>query len=482
MDKDQILLKISDMFEKWSGTAAQGIQQLPQSGSYREYYRISGLQSSAMGVFNEDIKENIAFINFSKHFKSQGINVPEIYDVSNDKVSYLIEDLGDLTLFAFIQQQRKDAEMPDEVIHLYKKIVSTLPQLQIEAGKGLNYDDCYPRAAFDKQSMMWDLNYFKYYFLKLAKISFDEQLLEDDFQTFSDFLLGEKSDYFLYRDFQSRNIMIKNGELYFIDYQGGRKGALQYDLASLLNDSKANIPEKMKEEMLEHYLYAVEKIQPVDRQSFRQYYKGFVLIRLMQAMGAYGFRGFYERKTHFLQSIPFALKQLLYILDDLNLPVKVPHLIGVLNQLIDSPELKRYGKVFKNQVHLTVTIHSFSYKVGLPADESGNGGGFIFDCRCMHNPGRYEAYKTLTGKDPEVAEFLKKEKEVETFLQNAFQMVDQSVERYLERRFLHLQVNFGCTGGQHRSVYCAERLKEHLHQRFQQQLIIRIIHREQPQL
>ncbi|MCC5927970.1 MAG: phosphotransferase [Cyclobacteriaceae bacterium] len=482
MDKDQFLLKISDMFEKWSGSSVQHMHKLPQSGSYREYYRISGPQSSAMGVINEDVKENIAFINFSKHFKSQGIAVPEIYYVSDDKVCYLIEDLGDLTLFAFIQQQRKDAEMPEEVINLYKKIVQILPRLQIIAGKGLNYDDCYPRAAFDKQSMMWDLNYFKYYFLKLAKISFDEQLLEDDFQTFSNFLLGEKSDYFLYRDFQSRNIMIKNGELYFIDYQGGRKGALQYDLASLLNDSKANIPEKMKEEMLEHYLDALEKLQPVDRKSFRQYYKGFVLIRLMQAMGAYGFRGFYERKTHFLQSIPFAMKQLLYLLDDLDLPVKVPHLIAVLNQLIDSPELKRYGKVFKNQVPLTVTIHSFSYKIGLPRDESGNGGGFIFDCRCLHNPGRYEAYKILTGKDPEVVEFLKKEKEVETFLQNAFQMVDQSVERYLERRFLHLQVNFGCTGGQHRSVFCAEKLKEHLQQRFQQQLIIRIIHREQPQL
>ncbi|MGF1635717.1 MAG: phosphotransferase [Cyclobacteriaceae bacterium] len=480
--KDIYQNELKKLFTKWSGEEALSTKQLPQSGSYREYCRFTSANHKALGVFNEDIKENIAFIEFSKQFLAIGLRVPEILAVSQDKTVYLISDLGDTTLFQFLQHKRKDATFPEEAMEVYEKIVALLPDFQVKAGKNVDYSVCYPRDAFDKLSMMWDLNYFKYYFLKLAKIPFDEQLLEDDFQTFSDYLLEEKSEFFLYRDFQSRNIMLVENEPYFIDYQGGRKGALQYDLASLLCDSKANIPESVKAKLVEQYLDALEKQMPVNRDSFKQYYQGFVLIRLMQAMGAYGFRGFYERKTHFLQSIPFALKQLLYLLENFNLPIKVPHLLQVLNRLIDSPELKKYGRVFQNQVPLSVSINSFSYRKGLPEDESGNGGGFIFDCRCLHNPGRYEGYKELTGKDKPVIDFLRKEESAETFLQNVFQMVDQAVERYLDRNFVNLQVNFGCTGGQHRSVYSAERLKEHLQSRYKDQLNITLKHREQPQL
>ncbi|MCW0482032.1 RapZ C-terminal domain-containing protein [Gaoshiqia sediminis] len=447
---------------------------LPPSGSYREYCRIKSPNNQAVGAYNSDIRENEAFLQFSKHFLEQGINVPEIFAVNAEKTCYIQEDLGSLTLFDYLSRTRELEGFSDKIAQVYKRVLRELPKIQIKAGKGINYGYCYPRAAFDKQSMMWDLNYFKYYFLKLAKIPFDEQALEDDFQHFSNYLLAADADYFMFRDFQSRNIMLRDNKVAFIDYQGGRKGALQYDLASLLYDAKADIPQSVRNELLEFYLDELEKYMTVDRDEFKAFFTGYVLIRIMQAMGAYGFRGFYEKKEHFLKSIPFALENLKYLLQNNNIPEKLPELFNVLEAVSKSAFLKKIGA---QQAKLTVRITSFSYKKGLPEDPSGNGGGFIFDCRAIHNPGRYDEYKQHTGKDPEVIEFLENKSEMAEFLLHVFTLVEQSVKTYLSRGFTHLSVSFGCTGGQHRSVYAAEQLAEHLKNNYPVNIVLS--HREQ---
>ncbi|MCX6237328.1 MAG: phosphotransferase [Bacteroidia bacterium] len=465
---------IIDLYKKRFMEEGVTVEVLPPSGSYREYIRLISPHFKAIGTWNEDEKENNAFIEFSKHFRSKGIKVPEIYDYKPSECIYLQEDLGNETLFSFLSQVREFEGFSDKIIQIYRKVVKELPKIQIVAGSDLNYDFCYPRKAFDRQSMMWDLNYFKYYFLKLAKIPFSEQLLEDDYTTFTDYLLKAESSYFMFRDFQSRNIMMLEDEPWFIDYQGGRQGALQYDLASLLYDSKADIPQRVREELMDDYLDELEKIHPVDRNEFRQYFYGYVLIRMMQAMGAYGFRGFYEKKEHFLRSIPFALENLEIVLGKVDLPIKLPELIKVLKSLSDSETLK---KVASKQAELTIAITSFSYKKGYPADLSGNGGGFVFDCRSVRNPGKYDRYKSLTGKDEAVIRFFEEDSDMEDFLKPVFSIVEQSVEKYIERGFTHLSVSFGCTGGQHRSVYSAERLGADLRNKYPVRVVIH--HREQ---
>ena len=349
---------------------------LPPSGSYREYCRIKSENHQAIGAWNNDVQENIAFLEFSYHFFRKGIAVPEIYMVNQEKTCYIQEDLGTLTLFDYLTRTREKEGFSDKIINTYKKVLRELPRIQITAGKEIDYQYCYPRAAFDKQSMMWDLNYFKYYFLKLAKIPFNEQALEDDFQNFTDYLLAAENNFFLYRDFQSRNIMLRNNQVAFIDYQGGREGPLQYDLASLLYDGKADIPQYVRNELLEFYLDELEKYKKINRDEFKAYYTGYVLIRIMQAMGTYGFRGFYEKKEHFLKSIPYALENLKYLLQNNNIPEKLPELFKVLLALSQSEFLKRLGA---QKSTLTISVCSFSYKKGLPEDPSGNGGGFIFE-------------------------------------------------------------------------------------------------------
>ncbi len=471
--KHKINESIAELFTNWCGEEIKEIIALPESGSYRKYFRITGNSKSVIAVYSEDKKENIAFLQFSKHFKSKNLPVPEIFAENIDKNIYLQEDLGDTTLFAYITEKRKGIEFSDELTEILKKVLTQLVKFQVLGTDGFDYSYCYPRSAFDKQSMMWDLNYFKYYFLKLAKIPFDEELLETDFIKFSAFLLETNHQYFLYRDFQTRNIMMHKNKAYFIDYQGGRQGALQYDLASLLYDSKANIPQETRNELREHYIQELSKYEQVDKEEFNTHYFAYALIRIMQAMGAYGFRGFYEKKLHFLQSIPFAIQNLKHLLDTVQLPVQFPELMKVLKALTESEALKK----FDNPAYkLTVTISSFSYKKGLPIDKSGNGGGFIFDCRAVHNPGRYEKYQQLTGRDQEVIDFFEKEEEMHSFLENAFKMVDQSVDKYIKRRFLNLMVNFGCTGGQHRSVYSAERLAVYLKNKYKLNVILE--HRE----
>ena len=465
--------EIIQLYEAHFQEEMTAFEVLPPSGSYREYCRIRSEHHQAIGAWNQDVKENTAFLEFSDHFYKQGVAVPEIYTVNQEKTCYVQEDLGNLTLFDYLSRTRELEGFSEKIVNVYKKVLLELPKLQISAGKGINYDFCYPRAAFDKQSMMWDLNYFKYYFLKLAKVSFDEQALEDDFQNFSDYLLAAENDFFLFRDFQSRNIMLRDNKVAFIDYQGGRKGALQYDLASLLYDAKADIPQPIRNELLEFYLDELEKHITIDRNEFKAYFTGYVLIRIMQAMGAYGFRGFYEKKEHFLKSIPFALENLNYLLKNNNIPIELPELFSVLKAVSQSKFLKEIGV---QQAKLTVRVCSFSYKKGLPKDPSGNGGGFVFDCRSIHNPGRYDEYKQLTGKDQPVIDFLKANSEIGEFLSHVYALVDQSVAMYLSRGFTHLSVSFGCTGGQHRSVYSAEQLVKHLNEKFPVNVILS--HRE----
>ena len=469
--KDQLI----GLFEEHFKEEVSTFEPLPASGSYREYARIKSIHHQVIGAYNQDIKENNAFFEFSAHFLKRDIPVPRIYLVSSDQKCYLQEDLGNITLFDFLTKGNETEDFSEKIVEEYKKVLRQLPRIQLVAGKDIDYSVCYPREAFDKQSMMWDLNYFKYYFLKLAKIPFDEQALEDDFQTFSDYLLAADNNAFLYRDFQSRNIMLKDEKVYFIDYQGGRKGALQYDMASLLYDAKANIPEEVREELLDFYLDELTQYKDIDRHKFKSLFDGYVLIRIMQSMGAYGFRGFFEKKEHFLKSIPYALKNLDALLAKHTIEVKLPELFKVLKAVGESAFLKSIGS---ENNKLTVIVSSFSYKKGIPKDRSGNGGGFVFDCRAIHNPGRYLEYKYLTGKDPEVQHFLEEKSTMAQFMAPVVSLVSHSVEVYLDRGFTHLSVNFGCTGGQHRSVYAAEKLSEYLKNNYPVTVVIQHIEQD----
>ena len=475
---EQIQAQLGALFEAWAGIPVRDITALPRSGSDREYFRLRADNQQAIGVYNPDLQENAAFIGFTNHFHGKGLNVPEIYGVSEDGYIYLQEDLGDETLLQRLMRLREGPEFPESVTQLYRRSLERLADMQIDGGDGLDYSLCYPREAFDKQSMLWDLSYFKYFFLKLSRVPFNEQALEDDFHALADYLLTADTDYFLFRDFQARNIMIRDDEPWFIDYQGGRKGALQYDLASLLYQARADIPHDLRMELLDHYLdYVSGKIE-VNRGIFKKYYFGYVLIRTIQVLGAYGFRGFYERKSHFLDSIPYALKNLEWILDHVELPVALPALLPVLRSLRSSTVLQSFTKKWDAPSELTVRVQSFSYKREIPEDPSGNGGGFVFDCRALHNPGRYDPYKKLTGRDQPVIDFLLKNSKIEAFLQHVFGMVEPSVQRYIERGFTHLMVSFGCTGGQHRSVYCADQMAALLKKKYNVNVVLHHIEQE----
>lgn len=468
---------LSDLFRNWCGEKVEGINKLPGSGSAREYYRIKGGSCQVIGVVNPTPEENVAFIEFTKHFRSKGLAVPEIYLMDPDNHAYLQEDLGDQTLFDYLIGVRKNGDFPAGLTEIYMNVLTELLKFQITGDRGLDYSVCYPRSSFDRQSMQWDLSYFKYYFLKLADIPFNEQLLENDFNTLIDYLLKQDTDYFLYRDFQSRNIMLREGEPVFIDYQGGRKGALQYDVASLLYDAKADIPPEVREELLAHYITQLGEYMEVDEQAFRSAYSAYVLIRIMQAMGAYGFRGFYEKKTHFLKSIPYALGNLNWILENVEVPVPIPALAKVFEHLITAPKLKRFKDRDGQKSTLTVSVNSFSFKHGIPGDPSGHGGGYVFDCRVITNPGKLEQYRPMNGKDKPVVDFLEQHQDVHEFMSSVTSLVDMSVDTYEDRGFTNLMVSFGCTGGQHRSVYCAERLAAHL--RESQNVRVALWHREQ---
>jgi aminoglycoside/choline kinase family phosphotransferase len=465
---------LTDMATAYAGKKPISCMPLAQSGSHRRYYRFTFEDGNTLiGTYNEDVTENKAFFEYTRFFAAQQLNVPALLTVHEDQKHYLLNDLGTHTLYDKLCEVRKNNGDFQEIMDYYKKVVAALPKFQITAKKGLDMSVAYPRAAFDRQSMQWDLNYFKYYYLKMVYIPFNEQLLEDDFQRFMDYLLNVDDHYFLYRDFQSRNIMVYQDDVWFIDYQGGRKGALQYDIASLLYDAKADLSPEIRQELLECYMDNLSQLISIDRKQFTADFNAFALIRIMQAMGAYGYRGYFERKAHFLQSVPYAIRNIRYLLSQNALPDNLPELRRVLQTVVDS-----YAEPVKESSDiLTVTVQSFSFKKGIPEDKSGNGGGFVFDCRALPNPGREKRYTSFTGKDKCVIEYLQQHKEVETFVNHVCALVDMSVDNYLERKFTHLTVNFGCTGGQHRSVYFAEQTAAHLRTKYPQ-IKIELRHRE----
>jgi aminoglycoside/choline kinase family phosphotransferase len=449
--------RLADLFTQRFGASPGEVIPLPAHGSDRKLFRLRAPDGhTAIGVEHGVREENAAFVGFSRHFRTAGLPVPEIFGDDPAAGVYLEEDLGDTTLFELLQKTRgSSVEIPAVAAAVYGKSVQLLARMQIEAGKGLDYGLCYPHGAFDRRSMRWDLNYFKYYFLKLAHVPFHEQRLENDFEALCDFLLRAPADFFLFRDFQSRNIMVREGQPWFIDYQGGRHGALPYDLASLLLDAKADLPFEFRDRLKEQYLEAASALTPIDRGRFEEFYRGFSLIRILQAMGAYGYRGFYERKTHFLQSVPYAIRNLERLLAGGALPVPLPALTEALQRIIASSRLREIAPI---SPRLTVRIESFSYRRGYPPDATGNGGGFVFDCRALPNPGREPGFLDFTGRDPKIIAWLEQHDEVPQFLAQIRELLEPTLTNYLQRHFTHLTVAFGCTGGQHRSVYCAEAL------------------------
>jgi aminoglycoside/choline kinase family phosphotransferase len=468
------------LFESAFGEKPTSVITLEGDGSARKMYRLVGADlRTAIGVVGPDREENRAFLSFSRAFREAGLPVPEIYGADEEVGVYLEQDLGDTTLFERLEAIRADhpgESFPAPAIALYRRVLDTLPRFQVEGGRVVDYSLAYPRAAFDRQSILWDLNYFKYHFLKLARIPFNEARLEADFRRFTAFLLRADQRHFLYRDFQSRNVMIVDGEPWFLDYQGGRRGALQYDVASMLYDAKAEIPPDAREVLLDHYLEALSGHLRVDRGLFRQQYTGYVLVRILQAMGAYGYRGFFERKPRFLQSVPPAIANLERLLEEGFVPVNLPELRAVVERIVESEPLRR--RRGPRLVGLTVDIGSFAYKQGYPDDSTGHGGGFVFDCRALHNPGRYADYADLCGLDEPVVRFLGEVPEVEPFWQSVVTLVEGAVQSYLKRGFVALSVHFGCTGGQHRSVFFAERLAAHLRERHPE-VHVRVRHREE---
>lgn len=470
---------LKKLFEQHFQSPVQGVQRLKDhlGGSGRKIIRMTGEGVSAIGVSYDVHEENVAFLEFSRHFRGHGLPVPEIYAEDVAHGAYLEEDLGDTTLFEFLSKNRIGEHIAPEAVEAYRKVVTVLPRFQIEAGRDLNYRVCYPRSAFDTQSIAWDLNYFKYYFLKLAGIPFNEQSLEDDFSRLTSFLVRANLDYFLYRDFQSRNIMLRDGHPFFLDYQGGRRGALQYDIASLLYDAKADLPPELRQQLLDRYINRLVDFVDLEREAFMHHYYAYVYVRIMQALGAYGFRGFYERKAHFLQSVPYAVKNVRWLLQHIELPIVLPALMDVFANIVASENLQRFtpddDSLKRKERSLIVRIFSFSYRVGIPRDETGHGGGFVFDTRSIPNPGREERFKALTGKDTPVIDYLGQQERVHQFLASAISLVDASVSTYLRRGFTSLTVSFGCTGGQHRSVYFADQLAKCLSGRNGVEVVVR---------
>ncbi|MCP4553434.1 MAG: phosphotransferase [Bacteroidetes bacterium] len=472
MNKDvNIKTDLEKLFTEWAGETPNSILPLPAAGSNRKYFRITSASKCAIGVFNEDRKENQAFIEFSKVFNQLNFSVPQLYKIGKEVTNYLIQDLGNQTLFD-LRQAEPHNSISKTVLDYYRKSLSELLKFQFLGIERINLNDCYPRKAMDRQSILWDLNYFKYYFLKIKNIQFDEQLLENDFHKLIDLLLEADQNYFMYRDFQSRNIMIYNNSPYFIDYQGARLGALQYDLASILYQVKAKIPDSIKEELIAYYLNKLSSYSKSAEESFLKHFYPYVFIRLIQVMGAYGFRGLIEKRTHFIESLPLAIDSLKNLISHFTFINEMPE----LNKCILM--LARENQEIKRRSRLLLKIKSFAYKAGIPADNTSHGEGFVFDCRSLPNPGRLKKYQYLSGQDNIVANYLKEHAEVFSFLDHVYRLVDGSIDNYIERDFTNLNVNFGCTGGQHRSVFFAESLKTHIETNYQ--INVELTHTQKP--
>ncbi len=462
--------ELISLFKQHTGKANPSIEALPSSGSNRRYYRLTSDDISLIGVYGQSKEENYAFIELAKHFHVRALNVPKVLKVSDDMHYYLQEDLGDAVLFDAIKAGRNTGVFSHGEKELLHKTIAKLADFQVEAAKELNFDICYPQPEFNERSINWDLNYFKYSFLKTTGMEFQENLLEDDFERMAQKLLEDKTHTFLYRDFQSRNVMLVDNEPYFIDFQGGRKGPVYYDVASFLWQAKANFPNELRYELIDTYIAALNKHYPVDKNYFLEQLRHFVLFRTLQVLGAYGFRGYFEKKPHFLQSVPFALNNLREILKS-DFP-EYPYLSKVMHEMIN---LKQFADTRKDE--LEVRVVSFAYKKGIPSDPSGNGGGYVFDCRAINNPGKFERYNNVTGLDEPVIEFFKEDGEMDVYLESIYKLVDSHVKRYIERSFTHLMISFGCTGGQHRSVYASQKIAEHISKKFG--VKVSLTHREQ---
>lgn len=500
--------ELTSLFRRRTGAEPQSVVKLPLAGSNREYYRMTASDGGTyIGVAGTSRDENHAFIYLSRHFYNCHLPVPELLEVSDDELFYLQEDLGHVSLFDALHGGREaGGRYNQHEKELLKRTIKALPEIQIRGARGLDWSNCYPQPEFNEDSVLFDLNYFKYCFLKPLDIDFHELKLEANFRLFAKDLVSEKYDCFMYRDFQARNIMLDAvGNPYFIDYQGGRKGPYYYDIASFLWQASAKYPYKLRRELVYEYYNSLKNyIEVPSVRHFVGRLSLFVLFRTLQVLGAYGFRGYFERKKHFLDSIPPAIQNLRELIK-LNV-FTYPYLMEVLKRItelpqfanIEEPALNRADgfKTTSNNVYashpadgpatfskydnkgpLVVRVFSFSYHRGIPHDKSGNGGGYVFDCRSTHNPGRYEPYKKLTGLDEPVIRFLEDDGEILTFLDSVYKLADAHVRRYIQRGFTNLMFSFGCTGGQHRSVYSAQHLAEHLNEKFG--IEVHIVHREQ---
>ena len=511
-------MSLESLFKQHTGVAPVSCEALTGSASHRRYFRLTGPGGrTVIGVEGTDADENRAFLTIDRHFASKGINVPKVLAV--DGLCYLQEDLGTVVLYDALAAGRASGNYGPEEVALLKKTLAALPKIQVEGAQGLDWSVCYPQESFDGRMVDFDLNYFKYDYLKLVGVEFNEVRLQDDFDRFRADLLAEPSDTFLYRDFNARNVMLSGGEPYFIDFQGGRRGPVYYDVASFLWQARARYPESLREELLQVYLEALRAYGPVDETRFRERLRLFILFRMLQVLGCYGYRGLWERHQSFIDSIPPALEIVRNLLPFNDYPYlnevlmtvsegvffpepvatlgktspKIGRFSGAPDSYPSRGPLTRHGAVggteqsliaegsgknipSEQKNPLNVTIYSFSYKKGIPADESGNGGGYVFDCRSVHNPGKYEQFKQLTGLDEPVIRFLEEDGEILRFLEHVYALVDAHVERFLQRGFTHLQVSFGCTGGQHRSAYSAQHLAEHLVAKYS--VRVHLIHRE----
>jgi aminoglycoside/choline kinase family phosphotransferase len=473
----EILEDIRQFYKGWRHHEPGEVITLKQAGSNRMYFRVMDGKQSYVVTYNpSNVPENNAFVEFSRHFYSKQLPVPEILHADKDLTKYLQSDLGDISLYDIMVKEG----FSEHVYELYKKTCAQLAKLQIEGGRNLDYNNCIATKSFDKQAIYSDLLYFLYYFVRALDLPYDKNALLNDFDILSSYLMQEEQKYFMHRDCQSRNIMVKDERVYFIDYQGGMQGALQYDMASLLWQARASLPYEWRDQLLDYYFEQANGLlgHTLDKQNFIDSYDGFVLIRMLQTLGAYGFRGLFERKHYFISSIPFGLKNLKWFMNNKKIPIRLPELQKLLFAITDDKIISRFATVkAEPDCPLTVHIRSFSYKNGIPDDDSGNGGGFVFDCRGILNPGRLEEFKSKTGRDKPVQEFLLHKTKMPSFLQHVYSIVDISVEDYIQRGFSSLTVGFGCTGGQHRSVYAADKLAEHLKEKFNVKTVVH--HREQ---
>lgn len=473
---EAVLQAIGEEFTAVSGKVPERIEKIPQSGGDRMYFRLYHQGGTTIATYSENKKETATFLYFTQHFKKAGLPVPEIYGQNADQTIYFQQDFGPYSLLQMLETEGHT----DHIFQLFQKSLSQLARLQVLGDQGLDYEQCITAKVFGKQAILSDLLYFKYYFLDTLQVPYDKQALLDDFDALSNYLTHTHYKFFMFRDFQSRNIYVLNDEVNFIDYQGGMKGAPQYDVASLLWQAKAELSDEWKSKLLDYYMDCLEPLldQPIDRQTFVSQYNGYVLIRLLQVLGAYGFRGLFERKAHFLASIPLAMRNLRFFVMNKRVGIVTPEFDRLLQILIAPEMIDRFEPIQANEdTPLKIQINSFSYRHPLPEDESGNGGGFVFDMRGITNPGRLETYRCQTGKDKPVMDFLEQRTRMTEFLNSVWDIIDIQVEAYLKRDFAHLQINFGCTGGQHRSVYAAEQTARHLRNKYK--VKVEVHHRNQ---